>query len=548
MQPITIKMMFLLLVPVFIAFMGGIYFNSSISQFELENSNQQQLKILSSENHILLQSVLNSIEQIRLQALELENKTMGHPQAPLPKGALLHWAVIKIKNNRLEQAVQTLKNGVLDSQFENHYLMNVINKMSVTQIFENGVSILRIKQDLHSNSEWLSFGFKGVSSLGTVLVVLVDPSEAFSVFKQLNPQMRAYLMGSDGYVLAHSQPTYAHADFAGTEVFNLGFHKLLQGVKKEDSARLKSIDQNEVFASFIRVGTLPLGVVLEQVVEGGGKSYLKWARKSKKIIFTFFGLFCLGMLLVIKLVKKNLNLKFKKTWPQEVSQAASSEIPTVRILDHTPVTQALEDWVESDSAVSFSPELKRAQSLEEQSKMRLQDNYKKEMSEENQLLDQFEKIASTLRDPQLIAQQMTQVATKLAQSPSLFFTYRSEVQAAILQSDAGFPSGEAPATMSFPLHSDTLQWILEGSKRGDFVSLSQYSPLGNILMARTGVAHYEAWPVTGYGPLGRQASYPRLLGILVILQAGVDTALHEASLKRMLRSTGLIYENTLLSQ
>ncbi|MBI3534341.1 MAG: hypothetical protein HY072_02470 [Deltaproteobacteria bacterium] len=87
----------------------------------------------------------------------------------------------------------------------------------------------------------------------------------------------------------------------------------------------------------------------------------------------------------------------------------------------------------------------------------------------------------------------------------------------------------------------------EAAQRGEIFSLTQYSPLANILLAKTGVAHFEAWPLTSYGPLGKMSGKLRLVGILVVLQAGVDSVLHREALIRMLRTTGLIYENMLLS-
>jgi hypothetical protein len=68
------------------------------------------------------------------------------------------------------------------------------------------------------------------------------------------------------------------------------------------------------------------------------------------------------------------------------------------------------------------------------------------------------------------------------------------------------------------------------------------------LMTRLGIAHFDAWAITGYSHLGRLAEKPKVLGILVVLQAGVESLLKKEALGRMVRATGLIYENAVLSR
>ena len=168
--------------------------------------------------------------------------------------------------------------------------------------------------------------------------------------------------------------------------------------------------------------------------------------------------------------------------------------------------------------------------------------------EERILLSKFEQEAIRLKDPKLIANRMAQVTSQLCQSPTLFFVFHEGIQAAILQADGGFPKGESPAGMSFAVDQQVITRIQMADKQGEIASLADYPPLAKILLSRMGVAHFEAWAVTGYGHLGRQAGRPRLLGILVILQAGVDSATRQDSLSRMMRTTGLVYENALLTR
>ena len=163
-------------------------------------------------------------------------------------------------------------------------------------------------------------------------------------------------------------------------------------------------------------------------------------------------------------------------------------------------------------------------------------------------MNQFQKEAALLRDPKAVGQRLTDTAQKLCQSPALFFGFHEGIRAAILQCDSGFAPGQSPAGMSFPIDASTLERIVHAGQSGPPLRLTEYPPLSKMLMARVGVAHFDAWPLTGYGHLGRVAGKPRLLGILVILQAGAESATRQDSLGQMMRASGLIYENTLLAQ
>ena len=97
--------------------------------------------------------------------------------------------------------------------------------------------------------------------------------------------------------------------------------------------------------------------------------------------------------------------------------------------------------------------------------------------------------------------------------------------------------------MTFPITSEVITRLQLADDRNEWLSLTEYPPLARAVMTRMGVAHFEAWPVCG-----RKGGKSCLLGVLVILQAGVDSDLHRDSIARMMRATGLTYENSLVSR
>jgi hypothetical protein len=168
---------------------------------------------------------------------------------------------------------------------------------------------------------------------------------------------------------------------------------------------------------------------------------------------------------------------------------------------------------------------------------------------EREVLAQFEKSAPQVRAPQVLADRLALAAAEIAHSPSLYFVYHAGVHSAILQAHSGFQADAAPAVLSFPITDALLQTIQENDRRSEWTRLEAYEPLVRTIAAQTGVGRFEAWAVTGYGPLGRQARIPRLLGVLVLLggvAAEKDPAPRSELLKNLMRTTGLVYEKTRL--
>jgi hypothetical protein len=200
------------------------------------------------------------------------------------------------------------------------------------------------------------------------------------------------------------------------------------------------------------------------------------------------------------------------------------------------------------AAMKEQKEQLRAQELALRQELQNSEAALKRFRDEQEIVARFESLAARMKEPMLVAKAMAETATRLCESPTLFFTYHDGVKSAVMHSSAGFANGEAPVGLSFPIDNALMQNIMENERRGEITKLANYEPLAKLVLVRTGTAHFEAWPVTGCGRFGRLAGRPRLLGVLVILRAGAEISNRHESLTRMMRTTGLIYENAILSQ
>lgn len=148
-----------------------------------------------------------------------------------------------------------------------------------------------------------------------------------------------------------------------------------------------------------------------------------------------------------------------------------------------------------------------------------------------ELVQQLEARLTQFADPRELTHHMAETAALLTESPTLFFVYHAGVKAALLQTACGFPKGQAPKGMSFAIPHESYDAILKTAIQSKIPSLSNFEPLSKLILARLGIAHFEAWGVTN-------PEHGKLIGILVILQAGLQSAMHQQSMARLMKSVG----------
>jgi hypothetical protein len=440
-------------------------------------------------------------------------------------------------------------------------LQRLISRVRWDVIQKNGTSVIALERN-----DQLGLAFSG-GIAGNATLVIVESRQLAPIVAQGS---RAFLVNALGRVLVHSQPSYLGSDFSRTQIFSSQIKPLLvpthgksrAAENESDPTLLRAIDQADVVAASARSEFPGLVWGVERM---HGRSTVSGWREKLGQAFVVGGILAVlfaGWLLIAyrRVAGRGGHAgKADYTYDDEDSRILAASLdatnganvprfaPAAELRSEPSLEPTTQISAEAASAISQLSEITESKN-ELREELRASQQALRGVREELALVENFEKDSLRLKDPKAVATRLAQATSQLCGSPVLYFTFHDGLGAAILQADAGFAPGTAPVGMSFPLDDRWVKYIQAIEKRGETASLSEYEPLTKILLARMGVAHFEAWAVTGYGHLGRQAGLSRLLGVLVILQAGVDSVSRHDSLNRLMRATGLIYENALLSR
>ncbi|OFZ82510.1 MAG: hypothetical protein A2583_11265 [Bdellovibrionales bacterium RIFOXYD1_FULL_53_11] len=502
------------------------------------------------QNHsvALGEAVRGVIENIRAKSLLVQQA--GRARVPAESivpslGEIAVWSEFEISGARVGASTHALTGTAmkLDPGTVALFAQAAAEQFRIEDIKDGGTTILRMKRDPQGAAEWLGFGFQGAG--GKVVAAMVDPVTAFPLIAKTSSaaaggSLRAYLLAQDGTVLSHSQGAYIGADFSGTGAFRDAIRPLFQGTGNNGSGFFRAIDQSDVAMSFIRPARVPLVVVVERIAGARFSGLLAqdsgvWMRLAAQIAAVA------GMLVFFIVVA---------TWRFGLRRRADAAA------DMQEEADMREDAGRPDMAVGlelsgYIAQLDRAKAEENilRNELMIAEEAVKRARQETDIVASFERDSALARDPRQVAKKMVDTVSRLCSSPAMFFAFHEGIRAAVLSTESGFDPGGSPGgAMSFPVDQTMLEATMHAVTRGECAYLSEYPPLAKLLLARTGVAHFEAWAVTGFGRLGRAAGIPRLLGILVVLRAGTESASRRESVIKMIRTAGLVYENTLLSQ
>ncbi len=559
----------ILAIPAAIALFLGAMLGGQAMKTEGDSVETARIQEVTTQTRLLIDGFWSNLEVIRTQAQTFK-KIIELNDDARPEGKILHWAEFGIRANGkgLGEVIHSVANRAWkvshfqhgDRPFEELYLDYVMQRASLRDLRENGVTIVRVRQDPQRAAEWMALVF-AVPGEKSVAVALVDANDAFPVFQRFTAKsdggsLRAYLLGPDGHVIAHSLPSYVNADFSGLPIYTQAAQAMFQGHRLNGSGTYQAIDKIPVTAAYARPGTLPIGVVVERVVSqhSAASRAVKSGGWQKVLGQIFFALGALALLIAacVRVLEWRSPKQDQESAPSPEPVAGKpgsndeAEALAARLLD--PQLVRLEEIETEDLPVLNAEPLSIGATVAGPVTTSYQHQALLRAQEENTVISGFEEEAARLKDPKQVAERLVQTSSRLCNSPTLFFVFHEGIKTAVLQTHAGFGPGEAPVGMSFPIDQKILDQVQKEVAEGRSASLVEHAPLAHILMARLGVAHFEAWAVTGYSRLGRAAGKSKLLGVLIVLQAGIDSASRHDSLSRMMRTTGLIYENALLSQ
>lgn len=521
-----------ILIPAIVGLSAGTWLGYQSQSDTIDAYEVTRSEDLQTQTQLLTESIWTSIQDIRTQALAIRKIRESSPQAtPTSGGRILHWAELEIQGERLTRVKQSAANSQWMRSFtgaktwESHYLQSTLQRITTRQLKDSGIAALRMKRDADGRQEWLSIAFPLYSdttnkTLTGAIVTLVDPNDTFAVFSRFKNKTRAYLVGGDGNVLAHSTPTLVGSDFSHTGVFADGARSLFLSSTMIGTGNFSAFDQLPVTAAYSRIGDLPFAAVIEStrtpgLTAAGGSE--NWMRIFGQVLISL-GSITLAIFFARRLqnsLVEEADLRPSATplpslWtqptqtaaPQPSMAGAPSQTPTPAQPHHSASRPLLSRQQAFELALRFEEEIR----------------------------------TTSAKDIRTLGTRLSRIASDICDSPILFFGFHARSNQAILDADAGFDRGGAPASLAFPISKEITHRILRSTQEGKVVSLEKFEPLAKVILERTGVAHFEAWAVT--------SPQPALLGVLVILHAGVQSANHRDSLVRVMKATALAYEPT----
>lgn len=165
---------------------------------------------------------------------------------------------------------------------------------------------------------------------------------------------------------------------------------------------------------------------------------------------------------------------------------------------------------------------------------------------EKSWLETFDRDARRSRgDSAALETKLVESVARATKRPVLFFRYDSFQGIALLSAEAGHVGahsllGSKGGVMSFSLGDTLVNRIHEEELRGRKYSLWDHAPLSRLLMSRLGISTFDAWPMIG--AKGWMGGRGKLLGVLVIAQAGVESTIHRDFLGTLLDRASRHYE------
>ncbi|MCC7441285.1 MAG: hypothetical protein IT285_06620 [Bdellovibrionales bacterium] len=399
--------------------------------------------------------------------------------------------------------------------------------------------------DPHGRREWLAVAFPAkeeTNGAREFVAALSDPMEAFAVFANFGPLSagggrRAYLLSADGNVVAHSGSSYVGADFTTTSIFQKALAPLFAGKREAGTGTFTAIDQIPAIAAYRRAKGLPLALVLEETLPlARAQSALAagdWRRTAGQ------GLGAIGLIWLCALILGAVTSRRARRMIAGAVQAAEARTPAPvqaeveaialpRLNADDEMERAIQESVGSTPAAPTPPAQAATGS---------------ERDSSTEIIRRFEVQARLAPAPSARPALLAECAAKVTGGPVLYFRFHRGIRAALLQAHAGFGPGEDPGAMSFPVFDDDLARVHAEARAGTVTRLQRCEPLAKLVLARLGVAHFEAWAITGYtGPAGPTPREPALLGILVAVQAGSGSAAQAAAIQRLIRVAGGILE------
>ncbi len=468
----------------------------------------------------------------------------------------------EIESSKKDEPANTnLNNGVknnsqnIDLALEDRLINALKNQVSLSDLQLSKYSIGTFELSDIGNKFGIFLAipseFDAHQTITKVNVVLIDPTLAMiSLPKIGNSKLdrNAYLIDKNGKVLAHTSNAYVGTDLRKTEGLKATIENLFVGAQSGSLSRYHAIDGTKEQVAFVRAGTLPFAIGVEQKAIASVLS-MSWvrdqmssgaARKGLGMIFVVMAL-ALAMFSAVSItftrkIQNEIRLtKFQgrtsNNFESEIAQPPVLNKPMVSnsnviYVNEENIQGATEDFVASKNLIENEMnEMRSFNKVNLGNKISVHRDYSEELSAKLKTSQSAEEIEKAL----------AVLSSEMSESATLFFRYNRRLQNLTIGAVAGNVQIQNTTLLQAYIRKDIEEQVEAFATEGKVASLNNYGPVSKMMIAHLNVAHFEAWAVTSEPDV---SGTPKLVGVLVILNAGFRSAQSRPVLSKMLRETG----------
>jgi hypothetical protein len=394
-------------------------------------------------------------------------------------------------------------------------------------------------------------GVTDSNTIEKVNITLIDPVKAFAGLQKVSSTQdtAAFLVNRKGRVLAHSISAYVGTDLRHVDHIKDTIENLFLGAQTGGVSRYKDADGEEQQIAFVRAGASPFAFAVEQRAKPAVLTSAWWsdeidsgaARQSLGLLFViiaaslvaFSAISIWASREVSKQIAENSTARASNrvapAFPhaQEILQPFSAKIAQSTLQKNTqvsspaPVSNSTENFVAARDQIALE---------QEQLKVAIQ-GLSVSADVTRDFVNKIEK-AYTL---EAVEKELVQLSSELSESPVLYFRYQRRTQNLSLSAVGGEVKIQNYVDMQAYVRKDIELQVEHMADDGKVASVSNYGPMSKLMITHLNVAHFEAWGVTSHPEVSGQS---KLVGVLVVLQAGMKSAQTRPVLAKILKEAG----------
>lgn len=382
-----------------------------------------------------------------------------------------------------------------------------------------------------------------------VNVVLVDPARAFSSLEKVSgAKENAYLLNRKGKVLAHTHSAFIGTDLKKQNALKETIENLFLGAQTGSVGKYNNLEGNPQNYAFVRAGVSPFAFGIEQRALSPLLSSA-WVNESihsgpvRENIGLSLVVFAIALMLF-----SGISIYATKKIEAEMTESrrSNSESQNIRtpIAPLSPAFQMQEKMASpaSRELETFLPRSVEAAVQNFSEAKGAEQELKREAVASRNVLEQnrgeldgtLERVRNAFT-AEAIEQELVKIGSEMTESPVLFFRYHRRNQSLTLTSLAGDVRIPNYTAMQAYVRKDIELQVEQLAEEGKVASVTNYGPINKLMISHLNVAHFEAWAVTSSSEVSGQA---RLVGVMIILQAGIKSAQARPLLARVLKETG----------